>query len=198
MIATLAEIKTLLGISVSTHDARIQALIPLVEEDVCDHCRDDFLSVKYGSLAIIESGTLVFNNSANTITCNDTTDFAINDDIRIYNTVRNDGPYRISNVSSNVLTIDSVYSLVDETVSAFLIKVEYPKALKRVFANMINYNIKDKFDKAVKTEKIDDYSYTLSDNVEGYPNSIVNNLNGYRKPFKQNYANYCNWPCNAY
>ena len=44
MIATLAEIKVLLGISDTSKDAQITALIPLVEDDLLTYCNNPFES----------------------------------------------------------------------------------------------------------------------------------------------------------
>lgn len=190
MIATLSEIKALLGITSTTNDTRIESNIPLIEQAICNHCRNDFIDKRNGVFTVKVYGTITVSESAKTIELPTSHDFIAGDDIRIYGSIRNDGAYRIDSVNSNTLTIDSVYSLKDDESVALVLKVNYPIDLKTIVANIVSYNINDKIDKTMKTEKIDDYSYTMSDNINGYPSSLTNGLNNYRKLYKEDYSNY--------
>lgn len=203
MIATLTELKNIIGIELSntSFDSRIIALMPVVEENIHDICKYDFirdidiLEEKYIGVDTIsfDSSTNKILDSGNGLGC-----FISGNSIKVFGSLENDGIFLIDSVNSvgDYLTIDTNYGSVTTESAGQLIsiyKLWYPKPLKFAFASMINYQLskdKNKINNNIQTEKVDDYSvsYTNSgaSNITnyGYPLSIIKSLSPYRKYYR--------------
>lgn len=196
MIATLSEIKTLLGISVSTYDSKISLNMPIVENFICKFCNDDF--VEYTNRlpstprVLIQSNEISFVNSTNSLD-SATVDLssyriAVGDNLRVYGSYHNNKVFTISSIASGSIVFDSVNTVKDENYGDYLTiaRIVYPEDLKQVYAFMINFNINKDSLKGLKSETILGYSYTLSDNNKsGYPDSAISELYNYRKILKR-------------
>jgi hypothetical protein len=189
MIITLDEVKTILQIDVDTNDSLINMFIPLVEQDIVDYCKNDFIDEEFD---FFSSNDITFVNSDNSINLTNisTKKIVANDSIRVYKSFRNNQVFTVSSVSTNKIIINSIDTIQDEDESetVYITKVKYPIPLKFVAAKMINYQLTtntDEFTPGMKSEKIDDYTITLEDTIQGYPLSYMVALQRYRHLFKK-------------
>lgn len=193
MIATLAEIKTLLGITVSTYDTQIKANIPLIEEAICSYCNNDFLDVKtsyklgYILAVYTYKATLSFVASTNSI--NDSANslaglnFKAGDSVRVYNSIHNDQIFTIKTVAVGSIVFEDVDTVANESAgsSILMARLAWPKPLKNIVADMAKFKINKNINIAVKSESIDDYSYTNIDEfVNGFPKTLMQSCNAFR------------------
>lgn len=203
MIATLSETKRIIGISQSntSKDDDIKFFMQIVEEDIHDICKHDFVrnidlsNEKY----IPATNTISFDSATNKILDSDSNlddAFIAGNTIKVLNSLENDGIYLIDTVAGDgsYITIDSDYgSLTDEAAGEYIsvVKLWYPKALKFAFATMVNYRLStDSLKKVsgIDSEKIDDYSIKFNTSqktsVGGYTQDILSSLQNYRKYYK--------------
>jgi hypothetical protein len=186
MIATRAEIKTLLGISSTNYDARIDSLRQIVQDDLVRICNNDFflrqVYVKGSDIKISTStgaGDKITHGSARFKNTVDGGEFVASRDIVIHGSRANDGHYELSAVSSGVLTLaTSGGSVVAESTGELMTvaQVRWPEGLKPYYAQMIWNKIDKAKGSIAKSETIDDYSITYADGSHGYPNTIINGL----------------------
>ncbi len=196
MVITLSEVKALNQINVSTYDTLINMLIPIVEQLIVDYCLNDFIG-EYKSINNIlptvyyYSNRCTFDNSDNSI--NDTgIDFTtllfkVGDSVRIYNSINNDGARTIKTIAATKIifeSIDTIY-LEDSGNTIVIARVDYPKMLKIVAAQMVKY-LMIKQSPGFKSESFDDYSYTKeTEMIGGFPKGIMDGLNEYRSMYKK-------------
>lgn len=190
-IITLVEAKTLLQISGSTYDSLINMLIPIVETAVADYCNNHFIDSYKSINGILPtvytySNTVEFLNSDNSYndTQNDLTilNFKVGDIVRFYNSLHNDNFYTISSIATSKIVLDSLRTITDDDTSNTIITARaiFPEPTKLTASHMIKFNLQ-KYGVLFKGEKIDDYSYSRSEDLEyGYPKGIMNQLNCYR------------------
>jgi len=185
MIATRAEIKTLLGISSTNYDARINLLRPIVQDDLVDVCNNSFflrkVYVKGTDIAITEStgdGDKIKQGSAEFKDTVDDASFVASRDIVIHGSRHNDGHYELASVSSGVLTLATSGGVLAESTGEYVTvaQVKWPEALKPYYAQMVWHKINKAKGNIAKSESIDDYSITYADGTYGYPQSIINGL----------------------
>lgn len=193
MIATLTEIKALLGMTVTTYDTQIKANIPIIEQAISDYCNNDFLDVKqsyrlgYILAVYTYKSTLSFVTSTNSI--NDSSsglaglNFKAGDSVRIYNSIHNDQIFTIKTVAAGSIVFEDVDTVRDEAAgsSILMARLLWPKTLKSIVADMVKFKINRKINPAVKSESIDDYSYTNIDEfTHGFPKSLMQSCNTFR------------------
>lgn len=187
MIITLEEVKTLLQITNTDSDSLIIQLIPLVLTDVLEITNNYFLdtNIRYNSNTISFSSTVVSSTPIYTI--QDSNSMFITEylekatDINITGSKYNDGNYSVDSVTSNSITLNSNYNTSLTTESSgndvYITRVNYPKSIKLILANMIKYRMQKNLGDGIKSKKIDDYSVTYdSINKGGYPKSIISSL----------------------
>jgi len=200
MIITLAETKTLLGITTSTYDTIIKANIPIVEAVICNECRDDFVEVAknyygYFTLRMYKyATTLSFvaltNSMADSASGLATTNFKAGDSVKIYNSLDNEGTFTIKTVAAASIVFEDINTIVDEAAgqNILMVRVKYPTELKHVAAKMLKFAINTKIDMGLKSENIDDYSYQnwgANEYRGGYPSAIMDGLKNHRALFKR-------------
>lgn len=187
MIATRNEIKTLLNLTDNTYDSFIEANIPIIDQIICDYCRNDFIDRQFD---FFSSTQISFDNTDNSINLTDIgdKDLIANDTIRVYKSLRNNQTFTIDTVNDDSLIVNCIDNVTDEDAGEgiFIAKVTYPKSLKMIVAKMIKYLIAQlsEDEVGIKSEKIDDYSVTYIDDISGFPSSIMKALNDYRYPYK--------------
>lgn len=200
MIATITEIKNIIGIDLAdtSLDARMTALMPIVEEQIHDICKNHFIrDVDIQEEKYLGATTISFNSTTSKIldSSNGMSAFIAGNTIKLFGSLENDGIYYISAVDAlgADITIDTTYgSIVTEAAgqAISIYKLWYPKPLKFAFAMMINYILstdKNKINNNIQSEKIDDYSISYNganqNNITdfGYPLSIIKSLAPYRK-----------------
>lgn len=194
MIATLAEIKTLLGITASTYDTQIKANIPIIEQAICDYCNNDFTdtrqSYRMGYILAVYTyrSTLSFVASTNSI--NDSAsgltglNFKAGDSVRVYNSIHNDQIFTIKTVAAGSIVFEDIDTVVNESAgtSILMARLLWPKPLKNVVADMVRFKVISKINPVLKSESIDDYSYTANTDefANGFPKTLMQSLNKYR------------------
>lgn len=187
-ILTIAQVKTFLKITDTDadRDAQINALIPVVEEDIASYCNSRFRNpaVAFSGSFVITAPAIVY-----TLTCAlggiSDQPFAIGDYIDLYGTARNDGYFTIATLSDTVITTTEV--LVAEsaaTLSVYL--VQWPEPVRMIAARMVGFQLDHIASAGLQSENILDYSYTLSSSgsssgyAGGYSSDIMQGLDRYR------------------
>jgi len=193
----LSEVNTILGFT-STYDTSIQNWLPYMPGRVCAICNNYF---PY-KLAYVSGQDYVFSATADTITTarDDYVDdgrFAVGDDIHVEGTLRNDGFYIISIVTSVQITIktDAEYAetaLINENVDTEDLYdvnirfVKFPRELKPIVANMIRYDIFDRdTKKGIQSEKVGNYSVSYHRAAGlgyNYPDDVIGGLDQFTIP----------------
>ena len=194
MIANLAEIKVLLGLSDTTKDALITANMPLVENAIISYCKNDF--VEYNQLTpgmprlFIQTDNIRFVSGTNSIDRTDTSidlssyKLAVGDNLKIYDSYHNNKVFTIKTITADSIIFESVNTVKAEDNSEWvtIARVVYPEELKRVYSMMINYNLNKSNLSGLESESILGYSYKISpSNIYGYPDSFMGELSPYRK-----------------
>lgn len=183
MIATLAEIKAILGISDNSKDTQINTLIPMVESDLIVYCNNLFLDTDIrfsGSCSITKISTTYKIECAGGGM--DLTGFAIGDTILLQGSLRNDKYYTISGINANYIQVSE--SVVAESARDMqLTLTSFPSALKIYISKMISYQMNHANDSGITSESIGNYSYSRGSNSgdAGYPSEILKALDKWRK-----------------
>lgn len=193
MIATLAEIKALLGISASTYDTQIKSNIPIIEQAICDYCNNDFIDVKqsyrlgYILAVYTYKATLSFVTSTNSVNDSSSSlaglNFKAGDSVRIYNSIHNDQIFTIKTVSAGSIVFEDIDIVSTEAAGSNILmtRLLWPKPLKNIVADMVKFKLNKKLNSAVKSESIDDYSYTnIDEYTHGFPKTLMQSCNTYR------------------
>ena len=182
-IITTAEVKSFLGITSTTYDTRIDSLIEPVLFDVFDYTNNYFhnnaVRIRGQIFTFSTTGTIVVDG-----TNFSTYSFASGDEIHVVDSVRNDGLFTASSVSSATITVSTENTVLSETEESnvTIVKMDVPKSLKPIIASMIWFRI-DKPYGTVVSESLGDYSVTYAQYGSAggeYPNSINRSLNKYR------------------
>lgn len=200
MIATLSEIKTIIGISQSdtSKDSDIKTFMQIIEEEIHDICKNNFvrdrdlINEKYFPSSI----NISFEASSYKILDSDNglyDAFISGNSIKVFGSLENDGIYLVDTIAvdGSYLTINSDYgSLTDESAgeAISLYKLWYPKPLKFAIAHMINYRLSPDSllkSKGIESEKVDDYNVKFEtgkgSKLNGYSSDIMKMLQPYRK-----------------
>jgi hypothetical protein len=200
MLITTNKIKSLLNISNTDNDNFIKTLIPVVEQDICTLCKNDFIDTRFD---FISSNKISFNPTDNSLNLTgiESKDFIVGDTIRVYKSLRNDQIFTIDSIETNKLILNSIDEVTEENSdeNIYIAKIKYPTGLKMIFAKMINYHLQENEEETanIKSEKMDDYSITYEDKSSGYPSSILSKLYNYRQLFKKDLFNSykIDWGC---
>ena len=196
------EVKALVSdLNSDTYNTAIDTQIPIIEAFITDYCNYYFTRWEDGykdDLTYFDASNLTFANSGSTITDEDSTvnfstdhGLAVGDSIYIQGSRKNDGVYDIKTITDTVITVGDLYSLVNETTSnnysVHFFLIDWPKPLKLLAAQMIEYNILRKYntDKNITAEKIGDYSVSFGGNDSNtytpYPKEIMDGLTQYKR-----------------
>ena len=194
MITTVADVKTFLQISVSTYDTLIAKLIPAVESFVFEYCNNWFeISKDY---IYNRSTALVFvSGTPPTITMEDgtfaTDGFVAGMNIRVKNSLYNDGIYSLAIVAEETLTLGASDVLIDEDLGAEseITVVKYPKGLDLIIAKLIGEDLKNSSVTAgekVVSESVGNHSISYGGStVKGqYPDELLALLRPYKRVVK--------------
>jgi len=184
MIITLQECKTLLNITNSIKDNQISMLLPIIEDEIREYCNNKFLD----SSSQYSSNTIEFDKSTNSIIDlygNFTSSFYIGMQLDVFGSRTNDGIYQIKSLSDTNIQLESGYTVnnEDETIEIVLSKIDYPKLLKLIAAQMIDYQTNGKKDIEQETFSRYQVTYNTQSNTLAYPNSIIKSLNKFRKVY---------------
>lgn len=181
-------IKSMLGITSTDYDTKIENLIPQLLDSICEYCRNDFI-LKGNSGFVYDNVDMTIDETTITLT----TDLPIKayDFIRLYNTDYNNGMYQVAEYESGIITIDSTKEMVDESTIAIVALVKFPSEFLQMIANYIDSNVVNTNTGNVKIEEIDDTKVEYFDNSKNASSDIASTnfttLNKYRKLIKINY-----------
>lgn len=194
MMATRTEIKSLLNIDNTDWDDFIDLNIPIVEQIICNYCNNDFIDKSYDWFCSNQISFTASTNKINFTGIGDK-DLIAGDSIRVYRSKRNNQSFTIDTVNTNDIVLNDIDTIKNEEAenSIYIIKLDYPKPLKLIISKMINFLITD-IDETktpgVKSERIDDYAITYEDNYQGFPLSVIKQLNIFKQIFKIDIFNY--------
>lgn len=178
-------------ISISAGSIIAGNYIPIVQE------RIQLLTNNYFESETVNlKTTCAFNAIARSITIDQNSweefGFQANDDILIYNSIRNDGIVTIESISDNIAIVTSSCSVVDESYSTnssqaiYFSLVRWPISVVACAAKMIYYDvdIRDKVSGNIKSRSLGPLSESFTtgetDEMFGYPIKIIQAL----EPFK--------------
>lgn len=117
----------------------------------------------------------------------DLTGFRLNDTIEVNNSLYNDGLYTIIAITNRSFTVKGSETLIpSNSDNAMVTLVKYPADVKRGIKKLIQYDKKMSNKLGVKSETISRMSKTYydvnaSENIEGYPASLLSFLDKYKK-----------------
>ena len=180
MIATLAEIKAILGISGTGSDTQITALMPNVQRFIIDYCNNDFSNSLYHN-----SITVTFTASSSKIEDleGDVSDLEGSTNISVDGSYFNNNNYTVSTLADTEIVVDETLIDEDNGRSIVIRTVVYPESLKNTYASMINTKIIIGGSVGIKSKKLETFSveYSTSNMAGGYLKSDLQSLNEYRK-----------------
>jgi hypothetical protein len=184
MLITLAEYKTIYGISDNSQDAQILAYLPIIEDEIVSYCNNEFLNSD-----ITFSGSFVptiTTGPVYTLVCAlggiAAIGFAAGDQFKLSGTVRNDGRLTGTIFADTVITVSDIL-VAEAAVNAEIVLIQYPKALKIYAARMISYQLAHGNDAGLQSESIKSYSYSRASggaSDAGYPAEILHGLDKWR------------------
>lgn len=190
MIIDKEECKRLVGETDSTHDAEIEVLIPMAQEDLCGYCntyfRDDKITYDASNIAFVKG-------DPDTITDNESEfvkkRFAAGMDIVVEWAHANNGIHELSTVAAGTLTLTSSNELVSMAYSdsdyplgvVRISQVVWPKPLKLVVARMVWYLVSRPKPTGELSENRDGVVKSY-DRRTGYPREIMQLADKYRVP----------------
>lgn len=183
MIASLGEIKAILGYSDTTNDARIMALLPMVEAEVLEYCNNTFLHS-----SIYFSGDIVCSVTAGPVysfTCSDggmdDAEIAADDIIYLSGSNRNDGYYTVLSVADGAIVVKEKL-IAQASAELTLYLVDFPEALKIYVAKMIAFQLDHATDAGITSESIGNYSYSRAATIASeYPVDIMRGLDKWKR-----------------
>jgi hypothetical protein len=187
---TTTEVQVLLQLGASEHEDLIDALIPIVKQDIVDYCNNDFVNARVYVHGSNISFTAIDGESAAYISDTDEqfTDALFYDacDILIEDSYLNDGHKKVATAAAGTLTLASGETLIDEDSdrSPTILLVEWPEPLKLIAAKMINFNLQKQGVKGLKSFGLADYSETYA-GEGGYPPGLLKELQKYRRMEKR-------------
>jgi hypothetical protein len=186
MIATLDEIKSILSIADATHDAFITLMIPNIQEEIVNYCRNRFTNQTFGVYSC--SLEFVSDSVAQDYILGDFTDipFQAGAEIYIKGTKLNDGYYTISSKTDDRITVTAIGTMIDETIDSlseyvYINQTKYSSVLKLAMAYMIQSKI-DSYPNNIQSEKMGEYSVSYATpNGKSYSDSIMSILDSQRR-----------------
>lgn len=191
MWISTAEVKTILGLTSSTYDTQIAALIPLVKSWVMSKLNNDFeVKRKYPvdyydqrfnhkEVIYLFTNTISFDSVTKKITDSAgnfvNAGFRAGFDVKVQDSQYNDKVFSIDTVTATELTVSSVDTLVTEvnTYYTYLTLVQLPLGLKVPFSKIID----------IELHKLNAESINVEQELSGvYPPEIMEQLRQWKRP----------------
>jgi RNA-binding protein YhbY len=173
MILTLEEVKLLLNIGTSEKDTYINAVLPVVENDIIHYTKNDFKVLDLTSTKVLNQ----------VITCDN--ELKVNDTVMFLDGVNADIPLTVQTASTTEITV--IESVDNDLSERAFVKVKYPKALKMIASQMLAFKMTQR--SGVTSETIGQYSITYDKTaVSAYPKEIWESLRRYSKYYKRSEA----------
>ena len=140
MIITLADVKTLLGISNTNYDSYLNLTLPMIQDSIVNFCKNYFKdSLAYSAETISFSTNSISDSSSGFLT-----NELFSDNYIVQGSKYNDGFYTVSNVAAGILTTAETLKTETAGNTILITRVVFPKELGLVMANMAGYKIKNK------------------------------------------------------
>lgn len=177
MILTSADISKYIGSS--SLSATYDILAPAILQDFVDYTNNDFENHKVG----LQGRMFEFSTSGvcTVIGTNFSTwSFAVDDEIRIKGSCRNDDFYTISSITNDTFLISTLQTFKTELreSNVKISKVQFPESAKAIMAQMVKFKIENPLG-VVKSESLGDYSVSYGSVNNGYPDGINAAMNKY-------------------
>jgi hypothetical protein len=160
----------MINIQDNEYDELIEILIPVIENYIVNYTGN------FKNIAKSETTSALISNSLIILPIGYQTNLKEGQMIYLQGTALNDGVYTITDVTENVITVDVIYSVQNESCDAItIIPLNIPKELKLIVKDMVNYNIY-KQNGTLKAYKAGSCSWQYNND---YPDFIKNELNKY-------------------
>lgn len=193
MIATVDEIKSILGITDAAYDARIGVFMPLVQDDIIEITNNDFASkfLNHTSASTyFEETDSKIKNASDVFTSEP--DLSDSKNIVVSYSLKNSKHFTITSVGDNEIVVDE--AVIDESnddgYNVTIRTVIFPEGLKATYANLIWFKINNTGVNAVNSgnissKKLNDFSvsYDTEKYYKGYLKSDLEALNKYKKSY---------------
>ncbi len=181
MIATLTEIKELLKITTTTNDTMINALIPIIQDDILSFLRNKFLTeIEIQENTISFTGNSILDSDSGFIDAG----FVVGN-IVVQDSKLNNNFYTVTNVTAGTLTVSELLYTETAENTIKINQVMFPSSLKLIMANMIGFTMNNKH--GVKSETFSRYSVNYGSDIQslinGYPDTVTRPLLKYRKVY---------------
>lgn len=188
MLIDKEECKRLVAETGPEHDAEIEALIPIAQEDLCEYCSNYFQDT---IVTYTGSGFSFVAGASDTITDSETDfvvkRFAAGMDIVVEGAHGNNGLHELSTVAAGTLTLTSSNELISMAYNdseyplgtVRISRVNWPKALKIVCARMVWYLVARNKPTGELSEDQDGVR-EVYDRTVAYPREIMQMANKYR------------------
>ena len=188
MIIDKEECKRLVGETGFDHDAEIEALLPIVQDDLVEYCDNLFLDPL---ISYYVSQLTYVNGDPDTVTDGQslfsTKRFAAGMDVFIDSNNTNRGIYELATVAAGTLTFTTSSELVsmaydDSTypsTGAEIAMINWPRPLKMVAARMVWYLISRNKPTGELSENIDGVQQVY-DRARAYPREIMQMADRYK------------------
>lgn len=188
---TLGEYKRLMGITNDDLDDQLNILIPAAEDFVVEYTNNDFkvagVSYQSNTIAFVESDPPTITDTEEQFL----EEFFPSDTrIVVECSLNNNRHFYCTTAAAGTLTLETGEDVIAEAAGDSFIKitrVRFPKGLKLIIAELLTYQLRaaayNDSDRAVKSEKIGDYSvaYGGTDAGNMFPKSITMKLNAYAR-----------------
>lgn len=176
MIMTIEEVKTLLRIEDNSFDSFINMKLEILEEAITNYTNNYFVNtntVIHDCLSFVDNKIISKNYKF--------TDYyyMINSNVRVTGSIMNDGVYKITGISEKELILDKTFITENNDLLKTIAIVQYPKVLKEIVAEMIDYDLNN--NKNIKSETISRHSITYKDLNSLYPAEIVGKLSKFSR-----------------
>jgi hypothetical protein len=183
-VVTAEQVVAYTNISATEAQVAASGLIPIVQDRIGVITNNYFASDD-----ICVHATLTFTASARTVVATsldwEAEGFAAGDEIYIYGSIRNDGYYEVSSVSSGTMTLVTGSSVVAEKSGASIMVslVQWPRDVQYAAAQMVKFDYDDRKSRTgVTSRSLGPFSESYADGglAYGYPDDVLQNLTPYR------------------
>jgi hypothetical protein len=180
MITTRTAVKALLGITDTSKDTRIDALLPQVEADLIGECNKDFLT------AVSFAGNITPTAAAGSVYSFDCADggmddvfFTVGDVVKLQGSMQNEWYFTIAAIADAKITVTEQVFAEAEGYMA-LVKAQFPREFPLLVAKMVAFQLSTSGKPGMESEKILDYSYTRKASSGSYPEEILAAIRRYK------------------
>lgn len=180
MIITVQEAKEFLGITDNSKDMQIEKKLKALEIKIRNLTNNKFQDKKVRTIG----NYLIEGNKVKGIDFL-ALGFRKDNTIEISGSILNDGIYGIIEVDGNSITLNRELES-ESTLQTLITKIVYPYDIVEGVIKLLDYDFKMSDKIGIKSETISRYSVTYydvnsSENIEGYPSSLMKFLNKYKK-----------------